>query len=29
LNDRAAGNIGFWVGNNSDGYFSNLTIQNN
>ncbi|MFT3704548.1 MAG: hypothetical protein QM802_19435 [Agriterribacter sp.] len=23
------GKIGFWVGNNSDGSFSNLTIQNN
>jgi len=26
LNDRKQGKIGFWVGNNSDGYFANLRI---
>jgi hypothetical protein len=29
LNDRKTGKIGLWVGNNSDGNFANLTIQNN
>ena len=28
LNNYSTGNIGFWVGNNSDGDFSNLSIQN-
>ncbi len=28
LTNRTVGNIGFWAGNNSDGDFSNLTIQN-
>ncbi len=27
--NRTTGKIGFWVGNNSDGDFSNLSIQNN
>jgi hypothetical protein len=27
LNDSATGKIGFWVGNNSDGDFSNLVIR--
>jgi hypothetical protein len=27
LNDRTTGEIGFWVGNNSDGDFANLTIS--
>lgn len=27
LNNDASGKIDFWVGNNSDGYFSNLTIK--
>jgi len=29
LNNYITGKIGFWVGNNSDGDFSNLIIQNN
>ena len=29
LTNRVSGKIGFWVGNNSDGDFSNLVIQNN
>jgi len=28
LSNRSAGKIGFWVGNNSDGDFSNLIVQN-
>jgi len=27
LADYSKGNIGFWVGNNSDGDFSNITIK--
>ena len=27
--NRATGKIGFWVGNNSDGDFKNLSIQSN
>jgi hypothetical protein len=29
ITDRTTGKIGFWVGNNSDGDFANLTIINN
>ena len=29
LTNRVTGKIGFWVGNNSDGDFANLVIQNN
>ena len=29
ISNRTTGKIGFWVGNNSDGDFSNLTIRNN
>ncbi len=29
ISNHTTGNIGFWVGNNSDGEFSNLIIQNN
>ena len=29
ISNRTMCKIGFWVGNNSDGDFSNLSIQNN
>ena len=29
ISNHTTGKIGFWVGNNSDGDFSNLTIRNN
>ena len=29
ISNRTTGKVGFWVGNNSDGDFSNLSIQNN